>query len=56
MAKADERTWISNDSVYQVISQIRKQIEPNHKKPQYLLTVRGRPEGGYLLYPTGKVN
>ena len=36
---------VSDDSLYQVIMELRKQIEPNPAQPCYLVTRRGRPEG-----------
>ncbi len=44
---------VSTECVYQAVRRIRQQIEPVPNHPQYLLNWRGRPEGGYLLFPTG---
>lgn len=45
---------VTDDSLYQVIASLRRKIEPNPSRPIYLKTWRGRPEGGYQLYPNGK--
>lgn len=44
---------VTDDSLYQIISGIRKKIEPNPSKPLYLLNWRGWPESGYQFYPEG---
>jgi DNA-binding winged helix-turn-helix (wHTH) protein len=45
---------VSDDALYQIIMEIRKQIEPNPSKPHYLMTWRGKPEGGYQFFPEGR--
>lgn len=45
---------VSDNSLYQVILLIRRAIEPNPSKPRYLVTWRGKPEGGYQFYPEGR--
>ncbi len=45
------RDGVSNDCVYRTIRDIRKKIEIKPSQPCYLLNWRGRPEGGYVLYP-----
>ncbi|MEM7334931.1 MAG: winged helix-turn-helix domain-containing protein, partial [Chloroflexota bacterium] len=45
---------VTDDSLYQVIIGIRKKIEPLPTKPCYLVNWRGKPEGGYQLYPEGR--
>lgn len=45
---------VTDDSLYQVVSGLRRKIEVNPSQPGYLATWRGRPEGGYQLYPEGK--
>ncbi len=45
---------VSDDSLYQVIMELRKKIEPDPVKPCYLITWRGRPEGGYHFFPEGR--
>jgi hypothetical protein len=49
----DEQGDIRDDSLYQLVTRLRQQIEVNTADPQYLLTWRGRPEGGYQFYPEG---
>jgi hypothetical protein len=44
---------VADQSLYQVILELRKKIEPNWTKPCYLVTWRGKPEGGYQFYPEG---
>lgn len=48
------RDGVSDDSLYQVVVELRKKIEPDPGQPRYLLTWRGRPEGGYQFFPEGK--
>lgn len=48
------RQGVTDDSLYQVIMELRKKIEPNPARPRYLLTWRGRPEGGYQFFPEGR--
>lgn len=45
---------VSDNSLYQVIFTIRKTIEPNPSEPSYLITWRGKPEGGYQFFPEGR--
>jgi hypothetical protein len=45
---------VTDQSLYQVILELRKKIEPNWTKPRYLITWRGKPEGGYQFFPEGK--
>jgi DNA-binding response OmpR family regulator len=45
---------VTDNSLYQVISTLRKTIEPNPSRPAYLLTWRGKPEGGYQFFPEGR--
>lgn len=45
---------IMDDALYQVIRGLRKKIEPEPSKPRYVTTWRGRPEGGYQLFPEGR--
>jgi hypothetical protein len=45
---------VTDNSLYQVILAIRKTIEPNLSEPVYLLTWRGKPEGGYQFFPEGR--
>jgi hypothetical protein len=48
------RQGVTDDSLYQVIRELRKKIEPNPAKPCYIVTWRGWPEGGYQLFPEGR--
>jgi hypothetical protein len=45
---------VTDNSLYQVVSTLRKTIEPNPSLPSYLLTWRGKPEGGYQFFPEGR--
>lgn len=47
---------VTDDSLYQVIAGLRKKIEPIPAKPCYILNWRGKPEGGYQLFPEGRPN
>ena len=48
------RQGVSDDSLYQVIRELRKKIEPSPAHPSYIVTWRGRPEGGYRFFPEGR--
>jgi hypothetical protein len=45
---------VTDNSLYQVMLTLRKAIEPNPSEPVYLITWRGKPEGGYQFFPEGK--
>ena len=45
---------VTDDSLYQVITGLRKKIEPLPSKPCYIVNWRGHPEGGYQLFPEGR--
>ena len=45
---------VSDNALYQVIVVLRRKIEPNPATPRYLVTWRGKPEGGYQFFPEGK--
>lgn len=45
---------VTDDSLYQIIHQLRQVIEPDPAHPCYLVNWRGRPEGGYQFFPEGK--
>lgn len=45
---------VTNDSLFQVVRSLRQKIEPDPARPIYLVNWRGKPEGGYLLYPEGR--
>jgi len=48
------RQGVSDNSLYQVILALRKAIEPTPGQPAYLITWRGKPEGGYQFFPEGR--
>jgi hypothetical protein len=48
------REGVSDNSLYQVIFQIRQAIEVNPGQPAYLVNWRGKPEGGYQFFPEGR--
>lgn len=48
------RNGITDESLYQVIRELRKKIEPNPVKPCHIITWRGQPEGGYQFFPEGR--
>ncbi len=45
---------VTDNSLYQVILTLRKAIESNPGQPSYLITWRGKPEGGYQFFPEGR--
>ena len=45
---------VTDNSLYQVILTLRKAIEPDPGEPSYLVTWRGKPEGGYQFFPEGR--
>jgi DNA-binding winged helix-turn-helix (wHTH) protein len=45
---------VMDDALYQVVRGLRRKIEPEPGKPRFLVTWRGRPEGGYQLFPEGR--
>jgi hypothetical protein len=48
------REGVSDNSLYQVIFSLRQAIEPDPGQPAYLVTWRGKPEGGYQFFPEGR--
>jgi hypothetical protein len=52
----DSSLGVTNEAVQQVIRGIRKKIEPESSKPQYIISWRGQPEGGYQFFPEGRPN
>jgi hypothetical protein len=48
------RQGVTDDSLYQVIRELRKKIEPDPAQPCYIVTWRGLPEGGYQFFPEGR--
>jgi hypothetical protein len=45
---------VSDNSLYQMMLTLRRKIEPNPSEPRYLITWRGKPEGGYQFFPEGR--
>ena len=45
---------VTDNSLYQVVSTIRREIEPDPTAPSYLINWRGKPEGGYQFFPEGR--
>jgi hypothetical protein len=45
---------VTNDSLFQVVRSLRQKLEADPSHPRYLINWRGKPEGGYLLYPEGR--
>ena len=48
------RKGVTDDSLYQIISGLRKKVEPNPTEPCYILNWRGWPESGYQFFPEGR--
>lgn len=55
-AWSDEENYagVSNEALFQVIRGLRQKIEPQPASPVYVVNWRGKPEGGYTLYPEGR--
>lgn len=51
--RADEMAVIRDDELCQGVKSLRKTIEPNPSEPHYLITWRGRSEGGYQCFLEG---
>ncbi|MEI2610569.1 MAG: helix-turn-helix domain-containing protein [Candidatus Promineifilaceae bacterium] len=51
---ATNRAGVSNEALFQVITGLRRKIEPDPTRPCYLVNWRGIPEGGYQCFPEGK--
>jgi len=45
---------VMDDALYQVVKELRRKIEPESASPRYLVTWRGRPEGGYQFFAEGR--
>jgi hypothetical protein len=45
---------VTDNSLYQVVLTLRRAIEPTPSQPRYLVTWRGKPEGGYQFFPEGR--
>lgn len=48
------RQGVTDDSLYQVIRELRKKVEPDPAHACYIVTWRGQPEGGYQFFPEGR--
>lgn len=48
-----ETPYITDDSVYQVVRELRRELEPNSRKPCYLLNHRSLRGGRYQFFPEG---
>ncbi len=48
------RQGVADESLYQVVRELRKKIEPDPARPCYIVTWRGQPEGGYQFFPEGR--
>jgi hypothetical protein len=53
-SEAERYHGVTNDSLFQVVRSLRQKLEPDPSRPRYLVNWRGKPEGGYLLYPEGR--
>jgi hypothetical protein len=51
---AERYHGVTNDSLFQVVRTLRQKLEADPSQPCYLVNWRGKPEGGYLLYPEGR--
>ena len=51
---AERYHGVTNDSLFQVVRTLRQKLETDPSQPCYLVNWRGKPEGGYLLYPEGR--
>lgn len=45
---------VATERLYQVIKELRRTIEPTPPQWHYIINWRGRPEGGYQLFPEGR--
>ncbi|KAA3663872.1 MAG: winged helix family transcriptional regulator [Chloroflexi bacterium] len=45
---------VATERLYQVIKELRRKIEPTAPQWRYIITWRGRPEGGYQFFPEGR--
>ena len=48
-----ETPYVTDDSVYQVVRELRRELEPNSRKPCYLLNHRSLRGGRYQFFPNG---
>ena len=44
---------ITDDSIYQVVSLLRRELRHHAPNKKYIVTWSGKPEGGYRFFPTG---
>jgi len=44
---------VSNQALAKQISNLRRHVEPDSPQPLYIVTWRGKPEGGYQFFPEG---
>jgi DNA-binding winged helix-turn-helix (wHTH) protein len=51
---AERYHGVTNDSLFQVVHSLRQKLEADPGRPCYLVNWRGKPEGGYILYPEGR--
>lgn len=49
-----ETPYVTDDSVYQVIRELRRMIEPDSRRPCYLLNHRSLRGGRYQFFPEGR--
>ena len=45
---------VTNEALFQVVTGLRRKIEPDPARPCYLVNWRGIPEGGYQCFPEGR--
>ncbi len=51
-----ETPFVTDDSVYQVIRELRRSLEPDSKRPCYLLNHRSLRGGRYQFFPEGQTS
>jgi len=51
---AERYHGVTNDSLFQIVRSLRQKLEADPSHPCYLVNWRGKPEGGYILYPEGR--
>jgi len=45
---------VTNNSLQQLVSALRKKIEVDSANPRYIIVWRGKPESGYQFFPEGR--
>ena len=50
------RKGVTDQALHQVARRVRLHIETDPSQPRYLVNYRGKPEGGYQLFPEGQPN